>query len=334
MMLEIPMRAASALVLAAVLLASPGAARAQSPGPDAVTRARALVEERQYAEARALLESHVRGHPNDAEAAHWLGRLLLLQDQADAAIPWLEKAAQLDGRNARYRLWLGNGYGQRAMNANPLQQARLARRAKAEFEAAVGLDPGELDARWGLMQFYLMAPGIMGGDRKKAREQADEIRRRNPYRGVHAMILVHSRDGDATAMNAELDRGIRLYPDSVMLRYALATTRERNGDVPGALDALEEVLRRDPSQTPALYQIGRLGAVSGERLPRAEEAMRAYLRHTPGPGSPSHANAQWRLGMVLERQGRLDDAKAAYLAALALDPAHKEAPAALRRLGG
>jgi tetratricopeptide (TPR) repeat protein len=328
------MRAASALVLAAILLASPGSAGAQASAQDPVSRARELADGRQYAEARALLESHLRGSPDDAEAAHWLGRLLLVQDQADAAIPWLERAAKLNSRNAQYRLWLGNGYGQRAINANPLQQARLARRAKAEFEAAVGLDPAELEARWGLMQFHLMAPGIMGGDRRKAREHAEEIRRREPYRGVMAMIQVHSRDNDRAAVHAELERGMRLFPDSVMLRYILATTLERNGDVPAALDALEEVVRRDPAQTRALYQIGRLGAISGERLPRAEEALRAYLRQPPGPGSPSHANAQWRLGMVLERQGRLEDAVAAYRAAVALDPAHGEAPAALRRLGG
>ena len=48
-----------------------------------------------------------------------------------------------------------------------------------EFEKAVKLDPNYIDARFGLMEFYLMAPRLMGGGADKAREQAVEIRKRD-----------------------------------------------------------------------------------------------------------------------------------------------------------
>lgn len=83
-----------------------------------------------------------------------------------------------------------------------------------------------------------------------------------------------------------------------------------------------------------LYQIGRLAAVSGERLERGEGALREYLAVGPEPNSPSLAAARWRLGMVLERQGRVAEARRECEAALVLDPKLEGARGSLRKLGG
>jgi hypothetical protein len=56
-----------------------------------------------------------------------------------------------------------------------LKKASATNCIKKKFEQAVELNPENFDARMGLLQFYLMAPGIMGGSKDKAREQAGEI---------------------------------------------------------------------------------------------------------------------------------------------------------------
>lgn len=82
----------------------------------------------------------------------------------------------------------------------------------------------------------------------------------------------------------------------------------------------------------ALYQLRRIGGPCGQRLDRAEEALRTYLRHTPKAGAPSLAAADRRLGMIRERRGDGVRARQEYEAALRLAPESAEAGEALFRL--
>src|SRR4028118_1733355 len=98
-----------------------------------------------------------------------------------------EKAVALDPKNADYHFLLGMTYGELARQTEGMrQQMSLARKTKAEFEKAVQYDPGHLQARSGLITFYLLAPGFMGGGADKALAQAAEIKRRNSFEGHRA----------------------------------------------------------------------------------------------------------------------------------------------------
>jgi tetratricopeptide (TPR) repeat protein len=288
----------------------------------------------QYAAAQRAFAPYAASRPRDGRAAFWMGRSLLTQRKLDEAVEWLEKAVELDDRVAAYHLNLGNAYGLQAMGANLLRQAILARRAKGQFDRAVELAPNDLDARWGLMRYYVLAPGLLGGDVGKALEQAAEIRKRNPFRGMNAHAVVYSQVKDYPALIAELERGVRQFPDSLGVYFGLATAYETAGRPAASFDLLESLIRRRPNAMAAYYQLGRVGAVTGQRLDRAEQAMSRYLRFTPGPADPPLAFAHWRMGMIYERQGRREPAKAEYRSALALNPDNTQARAALTRLGG
>ena len=56
--------------------------------------------------------------------------------------------------------------------SNFFKAASLAGKVRNEFETAVRLDPNNVDARSDLGEFYLEAPGIVGGGRDKAEAQA------------------------------------------------------------------------------------------------------------------------------------------------------------------
>ena len=86
-------------------------------------------------------------------------------------------------------------------------------------------------------------------------------------------------------------------------------------------------------QIGALFQIGKTGALSGQRLERAEEALAEYLKATPGREDPPLAAAHWRLGMVYEKKSDRERAKSEYQSALRLDPKYKPAQDALKKLG-
>jgi tetratricopeptide (TPR) repeat protein len=73
---------------------------------------------------------------------------------------------------------------------------------------------------------------------------------------------------------------------------------------------------------------------TGKEQPRAEGYLRHYLASEPEIGSPSWAAARWRLGLVLEKQGKKTEAVAEIQTAVQLDPKLEDAKKDLKRLRG
>src|SRR5687768_11928643 len=128
-----------------------------------------LFEAREYPAAKAIATRSFEANRRDAAAAYWLGRIAYVERKLDQAASWFEKSAQLEPKNALTHHWMGVSYGRQAVGANKFRQAILAKRTKAAFERAVALDPDLLDSRQYLVQYYLIAPGIVGGSMEKAR---------------------------------------------------------------------------------------------------------------------------------------------------------------------
>ena len=100
-----------------------------------------------------------------------------------------------------------------------------------------------------------------------------------------------------------LDRGLEQYPDSVDLRYAMATTDEQAGRVGAALQELNEVLKQRPDDPAALNAYGYTLADHNRKLGKARALIeRAYA------ASPRNAAILDSLGWVLYRQGHDDQA--------------------------
>jgi hypothetical protein len=98
------------------------------------------------------------------------------------------------------------------------------------------------------------------------------------------------------------------------------------------MQALAALAARAPDDMAVRYAIGRMGAVTGLELELASASLEAYLRRPPAPGSPSHAAALWRLGMVREHAGETGTARSLYEQALDQDPELQGAREALARL--
>lgn len=264
------------------------------------------------------------------------GRAHMRAGNADRAERSFERAIEKEPRNGLYHLWLGNAVGMQASTASVVRQPFMARRIKSEFERAVQLDPELLDARDGLIQFYLLAPAVMGGDVGKAREQQREIARRDPVRGHIAAANIAWRGRDTVATERSLRAASAAAPDSLAPAAALAgrlLNWKRNSAAFGVWDAY---LARQPQSITGRYQFGRIAAVTGERLSDGERYLRAILAVEDWPENnwtPGKAAAHARLGDVLRQQGKRDDARAAYNRALALDASSQVAKDGLKALG-
>lgn len=289
-----------------------------------------LFRAQNFAGAKSHLTIAIQANPNSAVAAFHLGRIAIAHENAQEAVKWLEKAVALEPRNASYRLWLGQAYGAQALRASRMKQAFIAKKVQRAFEDAVRLDPSSVEARLALIRYYLVAPGFMGGSRSKAEANAKEISKLNPYQGRIAMAALAEAAKDYERADRELNLAVQTFPDSASAYYVLGGVYQRTRQWDKAFAIYERLLARLPNETNALYFIGRLGALSGQREDRAEEALRRFVTIPPREGSASVASAYLRLGSIQAKHGQRDAARESYTAGLKVDPRRNDLKEALK----
>ncbi len=268
-------------------------------------------------------------------AAYQEGRRHMDNNDPAKAEKAFERAIALERGVSEYHLWLANSVGQQAQNASVVRQPFMARRIKAEFERAVELDPRSIEARNGLISYYLQAPAVMGGSVDKAREQARAIAALDAVQGLIANAQIAWADKDTVGTERYWRQAIAAIPDSAMPVINLAGRLHAWGRTADAFALYDSYLARQPRSVPARFQLGRLAAVSGTQLPRGERVLRELLADqswVSGGWSPSRGAVHARLGDVLRKQGRTDEARAAYTTALSLDKDSQVAKDGLKAL--
>ena len=139
------------------------------------TPAERLIEAGHWKRARAIVEARIREAPDDPLAIFLLSQIRNAFGDHTAPLQLAERAVALDGRTAKYHRQLAEVLGVTAQHANAIQQFFLARRFQKEIDTALALDPQDVQALRDLLEFYLLAPGIAGGDPRKAASTAERI---------------------------------------------------------------------------------------------------------------------------------------------------------------
>jgi tetratricopeptide (TPR) repeat protein len=264
-----PSRYAAVLGLATAL---PITAAAQSSGLDSAVQ---LYHRQEYAEAMQLLRS--ASDIRDAQVYYWLGRVALAQNDADAAVRWLEKAVSRNDSSSEYHLWLGRAVGTKAEHASVLKQPALATRTKAEFERALARDSLNVEARVDLISYLAQAPGFLGGSEDRARVMARELRALDPYRGALAQGEIEEDKKNPGQAEAEYRMLMKTYPDSAEPAVRLVSLYQHDRRWDDAFALVDSFLVRRPADPAAQYQIGEIAALSGRRLAEGEAALERYL---------------------------------------------------------
>ncbi len=282
--------------------------------------------------ALAAAEGLTKATPNDANAWVLLVRARLQAKQAQKAIAAGENATALGAKNAQAFYWLGNAYGSRIGEVGMLSKMSIAPKLRDAFEQAVTLDPALIDARSSLIEFYLQAPGAIGGGVDKARAQATAIARYDRVRGLMATgrIAMHEKK-PGEALKA-YEQAHALKPGDPQLRLALVSGYQQAKRWKDAYAMAKQWTVDNPKDAKPWYQIGRIAAESGQYLPEGDVALRTYLKLAREPGDAEPKHARYRLGQILSKAGRKDEARAELQAALKLDPKFKEAKDALAAL--
>jgi len=281
-------------------------------------------------DAIQALDQQIQRTPGDAESYNLLCRAYFMLEEWDRGIPACEHARSLDPQNSLYQLWLGRIYGEKADHAGFLSAAGMARKVRTAFERAVELDPQSWEARTDLAEFYLEAPGIVGGGKDKARVQADAIMPLNPGMAHWVLGRIAEKNKDAVAAEQEFRASVVTSRSGARAWLDLASFLRRSK----RFDEMEQSLRHLEScpldHPPSLMDGAGMLLRTNRDLPLAVRLLRRYLS-SPVEAAPAF-KAHDLLGQLLEKQGDLPAAAAEFRAALALARNYARAQEDLKRV--
>jgi len=353
----------STCLLLFVLMALP-AARADSVSD--------LVDQGHYKRAEAALRLQLQQNPNDPLANCLMSKVDVAFARYDDAISHAEKAVAADGKSVQFHAQLEDAYGSKTgdPSAGMFKKMSAARRMKEEAEIALKLDPKNLDANEDLLEFYMEAPGIVGGGPDKAKELANRAASNDPALGFYLQAHIAKREKHPEEAQRLLLQHVQAAPNryDAFVELADLYLNQTPPQFPQAEERARQALRLDPQRAGAytvlavlaakqyhwkdldqllsdseknipddlapFYQAGKMLLLSGDgqQLSRAESCFRKYLTQPAEGGKPSLAATHWRLALVLEKQGRRDEARGELRTAVKLDPNLKDAQQDLKRL--
>jgi tetratricopeptide (TPR) repeat protein len=323
--------------------------------------AETLIEGGHWKPTRTIVEARLREAPDDALSNFLLSQIRGAFGDRSTPLALAEKAVALDGRTAKYHRQVAEVLGLMAQHAGAFQQLLLAHRFRGELDAALLSDPRDSQALRDLLEFYLLAPGLIGGDPRRAVEVAGRIGEIDALEGLLGRARIAGFHNQTAAQEALLRQAAEAEPAKYKVHIALAQfylaadrsnpsaaeaqARAATNLDPGRVDAyavlaaiyadrgdwsgLESILtialREVPDDAAPQYRAAERLVASGRDPIRAERYLRAYLAREPEGNQPSASEARWQLGMALREQGRAIDALAEFKESVRLDPESKAA---------
>jgi len=242
-----------------------------------------------------------------------LASALQRQGQAEEALAALQSAQEAGASPAALRM----AYGEALINAQqPL-------RAEALFRQAIGSNPDNLEAHFGLAE-AMAAHGRVG----EAKEHLESLLKRLPdAKGVRDRIARFAlRLGLKQEAIALYKREIESGHATPQVRVALGKVALKTGALELAFEHLQFVAQNAPSTPGALYLLGQLH----ERQGGLAKALQEYKRATQFENTPP---VQLAYGKALLKGGREDEGLVALRRAESLPLARLELGRALLRRG-
>ncbi|RYX80526.1 tetratricopeptide repeat protein [bacterium] len=278
--------------------------------------------------------------PSDVGALSFLGFVRLQQKQWDTALTALQSAQDnAKDLDVRSRAQLLNNIGFAHWNKGELPEAKTA------FEGALELDKGYTDARYNLA-FALLS----NSDFKDALPHLKLLATATPNDATvqDGMGDALNRTGNAGAALGAYKRATILAPKNVDYSWKFALALIKANRPADATTQLRQVLQIDPTNAPALLQIGDLHLKSGrfgdaatvlkryvqlksedftgrfnlgvayDYTPKFDEALEQYA--IAEKLRPTDAATKNNIGRIYFKRGKFEDAIAKFNEALKIDP--------------
>ena len=237
----------------------------------------------------------------DGEVLQLIGQNYFMLGDARRAGDFFQKAVAVDGSRSSYYHWLGRAFGRRAEMSNPFTAISYATKARQNFEKAVQLDATNSEALNDLFEFYLQAPGILGGGHDKAAAVAEQIAKMDPIEGHWARARIAEKKKEFGSAEQQLRRAAELAPRQVGRIIDLAKFLAKQGRFQESEQTFVAAEQIAPDSPKLLFARADTYIQTGRNIETARELLKRYLNAKLTPEDPPRSEAEKLLKQLSNR---------------------------------
>jgi Flp pilus assembly protein TadD len=259
---------------------------------DVVIRATALYQHTDYENSLSILQ-----HDAVPDSPGYLltGKNYFMLGDYKNAVEFFEKALAISPRRSPHtsevELWLGRAWGRRAEGGSPMAII-YATRTRQCFEKAVAIDPGNREAKNDLFDFYLNAPGILGGGIDKAEAAANSIASERPAEYEFEEAQLAEKKNDYAAAEAHLRRAVELAPGEAGRIVDLARFIAKRGRSEESDRLFDQARKLAPGKPGIVFAEAKTYVENHRNLDQARKLLQSYLQASLTPDDPPRLEAE------------------------------------------
>ena len=228
----------------------------------------------------------------DAATLQLIGQDYFMLGEYKKATESLEKAVALTPDDAQCLLWLGRAYGRRAETSNPFSAPGYATKARQMLERAVEIDPSNKEAFGDLFDFYLDAPGFLGGGHNKAEALAARMSQTDPAEGLYLQAQLDDRRNQYDSAEQKLRKSLEIAPTQPGRFLELAKFLAKRGRIAESEAMFEEAARLSPNNPHQMFDRASLYIKQRRNLAEARALLERYVRLPLTPNDPPRDRAE------------------------------------------
>ncbi|MCC6858726.1 MAG: tetratricopeptide repeat protein [Bryobacterales bacterium] len=221
-----------------------------------------------------------------------IGRNYYMLGNYKKATDHLVKATAAEPGSSEFWMWLGRAWGRRAETSSVFTAPGFAGKSREAFETAVRLDPGNAEAMNDLFEYYLQAPGFLGGGLDKASSLAARIARRDKVEGYWAQARLAEKRKEYGQAEQQLRSAAELAPQQIGRVIDLAKFLARRGRIEESEQAFEQAARISPNHPKLLYERAELYIREKRNMATARALLERYLKSDLTPDDPPRSQAE------------------------------------------
>ena len=263
--------------------------------PEIVERAQIVYQKTDYQASLRILE---QDPAPDAATFLLIGKNYFMLENYEKATHFFEKARDLAPNVSDHHLWLARAYGRRAETEGWFVAASRAAKARQYFESAIALDPHNAEALNDLFDYYLNAPGFLGGGADKAEAIAHRIEHERPAEYHHEMALLADHRKQFPDAIAHLRQAIELAPHELGRTLDLARYLSKLGRVEEGEAEFARAESRWPGDRHVAYAHAKFYVDHHREPERARQLLELYLKSDITPDDPPRRAAERLLQQV------------------------------------
>ena len=264
-------------------------------GADRLQRAEELYQKTDYHASLVLIQSVPA---TDATAYYLAGRNYFMLGEYKKATEAFQKAFSLQPSNSEYAHWLGRTFGRRAETSSVFSAPGYASKARQYFELAVRLNPRNDEALNDLFDYYLQAPGLLGGGFDKAQEVAKKIAQLNEAEGHFAQAQLADKRKEYDTAEQQLRRAMELAPRQVGRVIDLAKYVAKRGRIQESETIFDRAEHLAPNSPKVIFARANTYIQQKRNLDKAKSLLQQYLQSNLTPDDPPRAQAEKLLRQV------------------------------------